>query len=62
MCSLKYFQDTVIALQALSGLGVKLFVKTFSMTVGTQAATWKGRTFTVDDGNALVIQNEDVSI
>ncbi|XP_052103778.1 CD109 antigen-like [Mytilus californianus] len=54
-------QDTVIAIQALSGLGEKIYVSNFQMTVKTVGDTWpQGKTFDVNNRNALVLQIEDI--
>ncbi|CAG2257034.1 CD109 [Mytilus edulis] len=54
-------QDTVIAVQALSGLGGKLYAPNFQMTVNTKGGTWAtGAKFTVNNQNALVLQNKDI--
>ncbi|CAC5407219.1 CD109 [Mytilus coruscus] len=54
-------QDTVIAIQALSGLGEKIYVSNFQMTVNTVGDTWpQGKTFDVNNRNALVLQIEDI--
>ncbi|XP_052103780.1 CD109 antigen-like [Mytilus californianus] len=54
-------QDTVIAVQALSGLGGKLYAPNFQMTVNTKGVTWPvGETFKVNNQNALVLQNKDI--
>ncbi|XP_052103753.1 CD109 antigen-like [Mytilus californianus] len=53
-------QDTVIAIQALSGL-VEIYVRNFQMTVKTVGDTWpQGKTFNVNNRNALVLQIEDI--
>lgn len=60
--TLYVLQDTVIAVQALSGLGGKLYAPNFQMTVNTKGGTWAaGAKFTVNNQNALVLQNKDVS-
>ncbi|XP_052071276.1 CD109 antigen-like [Mytilus californianus] len=54
-------QDTVIAIQGLSGLGEKIYVPNFQMTVKTVSDTWpQGKTFNVNNRNALVLQIEDI--
>ncbi|XP_063427674.1 CD109 antigen-like [Mytilus trossulus] len=54
-------QDTVIAIQALSGLGEKIYVPNFQMSVNTVGDTWtQGKTFDVNNRNALVLQIEDI--
>ncbi|XP_052103755.1 CD109 antigen-like [Mytilus californianus] len=54
-------QDTVIAVQALAGLGGKLYAPNFQMTVNTKGDTWAvGETFKVNNQNALVLQNKDI--
>ncbi|XP_076095866.1 CD109 antigen-like [Mytilus galloprovincialis] len=54
-------QDTVIAVQALSGLGGKLYAPNFQMTVNTKGGTWPaGAKFNVNNQNALVLQNKDI--
>ena len=55
-------QDTVVALQALSGLGEKIYVPNFKIAMNAKGNTWSGKTFNVDNSNSLVLQNEDVSI
>jgi len=55
-------QDTVVALQALSGLGEKIYVPKFQIAMNTKGNTWPGKTFNVDNSNSLVLQSEDVSI
>ncbi|CAC5407218.1 CD109 [Mytilus coruscus] len=53
-------QDTVIAIQALSGLGEKIYVQNFQMTVKIAGDTWpQGKTFDVNNKNALILQIED---
>ena len=52
----------MVALQALSGLGVKIYVPKFQIAMNTKGNTWPGKTFNVDNSNSLVLQNEDVSI
>ena len=52
----------MIAIQALSGLGEKIYVPNFQMSVNTVGDTWsQGKTFDVNNRNALVLQIEDVS-
>ncbi|XP_052103757.1 CD109 antigen-like [Mytilus californianus] len=54
-------QDTVIAVQALAGLGGKIYAPNFQIIVNTKGDTWPvGETFKVNNQNALVLQSKDI--
>ena len=53
-------QDTMVALQALSGLGEKIYVPNFKIAMNAKGNTWSGKTFNVDNSNSLVLQSEDI--
>ena len=52
----------MVALQALSGLGEKIYVPKFKIAMNAKGNTWSGKTFNVDNSNSLILQSEDVSI
>lgn len=53
-------QDTAVALEGLSELAKKLYVPTTSLTVAAKGDNWAGKTFNIQNENALVLQIEDV--
>ncbi|CAC5405666.1 CD109 [Mytilus coruscus] len=53
-------QDTVIAIQAITGFAEKVFVEQFNAVLNVKGESWNGHTFTVDNKNSLVLQSVDV--
>ncbi|XP_071165262.1 CD109 antigen-like [Mytilus edulis] len=52
-------QDTVIAIQAITGFAEKVFVEQFDAVLNVKGDSWNGHTFAVDNGNSLVLQSVD---
>ncbi|VDI72534.1 Hypothetical predicted protein [Mytilus galloprovincialis] len=52
-------QDTVIAIQAITGFAEKVFVEHFDAVLNVKGDSWNGHTFAVDNGNSLVLQSVD---
>ncbi|XP_063427336.1 C3 and PZP-like alpha-2-macroglobulin domain-containing protein 8 [Mytilus trossulus] len=52
-------QDTVIAIQAITGFAEKVFVKEFNAVLTVKGDSWTGHTFTVDNTNSLVLHSVD---
>ncbi|CAC5405667.1 CD109 [Mytilus coruscus] len=51
-------QDTVIAIQAITGFAEKVFVEQFAV-VTVKGNSWTGHTFTLDNTNSLVLHSVD---
>ncbi|XP_076095335.1 CD109 antigen-like [Mytilus galloprovincialis] len=52
-------QDTVIAIQAITGFAEKTFVEQFNAVLTVKGDSWTGHTFTVDNTNSLVLHSVD---
>ncbi|CAG2193401.1 CD109 [Mytilus edulis] len=52
-------QDTVIAIQAITGFAEKTFLEQFNAVLTVKGDSWTGHTFTVDNTNSLVLHSVD---
>ncbi|VDI12906.1 CD109 antigen [Mytilus galloprovincialis] len=52
-------QDTVIAIQAITGFAEKTFVEQLNAVLTVKGDSWTGHTFTVDNTNSLVLHSVD---